>query len=95
MSDLYMMGRGATDDPAMGGGAVPRGTIPVLDWIGNHGFNVALGVNNVGNAFTPMGGADPLAMIAGIGMVYQGGSQNDCRLLLVSSRLHRRKWYMC
>lgn len=91
MSDLYMMGRGATEDPAMGGGAVPRGTIPVLDWIRNHGFDVALGVNNVGNAFTPIGGVDPLAMIAGIGMVYQGGSQNDCRLLLVSSRLHRRK----
>lgn len=91
MSDLYMMGRGATDDPGMGGGAVPRGTIPVLDWIRNHGFNVALGVNNVGNAFTPMGGADPLAMIAGIGMVYQGGCKNDCRILLVCSELHRRK----
>jgi hypothetical protein len=86
-----MMGRSASDPPATGGAAVPRGTIPVLDWIRNYSFDVALGVNNVGNAFTPIGGADPLAMIAGIGVVYQGGSPNDCRLLLVRFRVTPNK----
>lgn len=78
-----MMGRSISEGPATDGSAVPRGTLPVLDWIRNYGFDVALGVDNVGNAFTPMGCADPLGMISGVGVVYQGGSQADCKLLLV------------
>ncbi|RPB10876.1 Metallo-dependent hydrolase [Morchella conica CCBAS932] len=80
--DLYFMGRGPTDGPATGGGATERGTLPVIDWIRNYDFDVALGVGNVGNAFTPMGGVDPLGMAAWLGTVYQGGSQADCRVLL-------------
>lgn len=85
--DLYFMGRGPTDGPATGGGAIERGTLPVIDWIRNYDFDVALGVGNVGNAFTPMGGVDPLGMAAWLGTVYQGGSQADCRVLLVSPTL--------
>jgi cytosine/adenosine deaminase-related metal-dependent hydrolase len=37
-----------------------RGTLPVTELINEHGFNAAIAVNNVGNAFTPYGNCDPL-----------------------------------
>jgi cytosine/adenosine deaminase-related metal-dependent hydrolase len=37
-----------------------RGTLPVTELIDEHGFNAAIAVNNVGNAFTPFGNCDPL-----------------------------------
>ncbi|USP81567.1 hypothetical protein yc1106_08841 [Curvularia clavata] len=37
-----------------------RGTLPVTDLIKEYGFNAAIAINNVGNAFTPQGNCDPL-----------------------------------
>jgi hypothetical protein len=37
-----------------------RGTLPVTELIKEHGFNAAIAINNVGNAFTPYGNCDPL-----------------------------------
>ncbi len=84
-SDLYMMGRDVAGGPSKGGGTVPRGTLPVLDWIKNYDLSCALGINNIGNAFTPFGSADPLAMLPTVGVVYQGGTEDDCKTLLVSA----------
>lgn len=69
-----MIGRRVAEDPATGTAALPRGALLVLVWIKSYGSGVVLGANNVGDAFTPMRGADPLAMIAGVGVIYQGGS---------------------
>jgi cytosine/adenosine deaminase-related metal-dependent hydrolase len=37
-----------------------RGTLPITELIIEHGFNAAIAINNVGNAFTPYGNCDPL-----------------------------------
>ncbi|MCJ1293393.1 hypothetical protein MMC34_004947 [Xylographa carneopallida] len=59
----------------------PRGTLPVPWMIRSLGLRAALGVNNVGNAFTPWGSADPLGVAAlGVG-VYQVGSEEEMELL--------------
>jgi cytosine/adenosine deaminase-related metal-dependent hydrolase len=71
-SDLFMMGRGHHPKP--------RGTLPVLDFI-RHGLNACLGINNVGNAFTPFGTADPLHLASwGVG-IYQAGTEADAEAL--------------
>ncbi|KZF25260.1 cytosine deaminase protein-like protein [Xylona heveae TC161] len=85
-SDLFMMGRPEEEDD--GCGPRVRGTLPVPNMIKSHGFQGAIGVNNVGNAFTPQGNCDPLS-IASLGVgVYQTGTKNDTQLLYecVSSR---------
>jgi hypothetical protein len=74
-SDMYMMGR---DDPAS-----PRGTLRVTELVKEHGLDVAMSVNNVGNAFTPQGTLDPLNLCTFGVAVYQAGTPNDCHLLLV------------
>jgi hypothetical protein len=80
-SDLFMMGRPNEDD---GGGHRVRGTLQVLQMIKKYGLNAAMGINNVGNAFTPQGSCDPLSLASlGVG-VYQGGTKADAELLLVS-----------
>lgn len=59
----------------------PRGTLQVPDMIRRHGLDAVMGVNNVGNAFTPWGGSDPLSLACfGVG-VYQTGTQADAELL--------------
>ncbi|KAL2866729.1 putative zinc metallopeptidase [Aspergillus lucknowensis] len=76
-SDLYM-----ADIPS--GGAVksnPRGTLPVPEMVRKHGLDAVIAVNNVGNAFTPWGSADPLNLAClGVG-VYQAGTIGDAELL--------------
>ncbi|XP_014557662.1 hypothetical protein COCVIDRAFT_96575 [Bipolaris victoriae FI3] len=58
-----------------------RGTLPITELINEHGFNAAIAINNVGNAFTPYGNCDPLAIAAiGVG-VYQAGTKKDAELL--------------
>lgn len=74
-SDMYMMGR---NDPSR-----PRGTLQVPELV-NHGLDVAISVNNVGNAFTPQGSLDPLSLCTFGVAVYQAGTPRDCRVLLVS-----------
>lgn len=59
----------------------PRGTLRVPEMIRKHGLDAVIGVNNVGNAFTPWGSPDPLSLAClGVG-VYQAGTQDDARLL--------------
>lgn len=80
-SDLFMMGRPNED---VGGGQRPRGTLQVPQMIQKYGLNAAIGINNVGNAFTPQGSCDPLSLASlGVG-IYQAGTEEDADILLVS-----------
>ncbi|RDW88151.1 hypothetical protein BP6252_00183 [Coleophoma cylindrospora] len=84
-SDIFMMGR---PDKEAGGSERVRGTLQVVQMIGEYGLNAAMGINNVGNAFTPQGSCDPLALAClGVG-VYQAGTKAEAEILLqcVSTR---------
>lgn len=76
-SDLYMAA-----PPDQGGPHQrPRGTLRVPEMIRKYDLDAVIGVNNVGNAFTPWGSTDPLFLACfGVG-VYQAGAQDDARLL--------------
>ncbi|EXJ57461.1 hypothetical protein A1O7_07809 [Cladophialophora yegresii CBS 114405] len=90
-SDLFMMGRPAGAAGESTSADRPRGTLQVVDMIKKHGINACLCVNNVGNAFTPWGTGDPLALASlGVGL-YQAGTDEDANLLFecVSSRARR------
>ena len=85
-SDLFMMGRPGRDD---GGSHRPRGTLQVLTMIEEYNLNVAIGINNVGNAFTPQGSLDPLRLSSmGVGL-YQASTKREVQLLLVSETTHK------
>jgi len=87
-SDLFMMGR---PDDTVGCGQRVRGTLQIPQMIRKYGLDCAMGINNVGNAFTPQGNSDPLALASlGVG-IYQAGTQADAELLLecVSSRARK------
>lgn len=74
-SDLYMAA------PQQNPQGKPRGTLDVPEIIRKYDLDVVMGVNNVGNAFTPWGSADPLFLAClGVG-VYQAGTQTDAELL--------------
>lgn len=81
-SDLYMAAPAAA--PSAGNHAPhdkPRGTLRVPEMIRKYGLDAVVGVNNVGNAFTPWGSPDPLSLAClGVG-VYQAGTQADAELL--------------
>ncbi|KAF2642669.1 cytosine deaminase protein-like protein [Massarina eburnea CBS 473.64] len=65
-----------------------RGTLPVVDMIHRYGLDAAIGINNVGNAFTPHGNCDPLSIASmGVG-IYHAGAKKDAETLYeaVSSR---------
>ncbi|OJJ47577.1 hypothetical protein ASPZODRAFT_63385 [Penicilliopsis zonata CBS 506.65] len=85
-SDLYMA---APPTPKSGDNSImsrpqherPRGTLQVPQMIRDHGLDAVVGVNNVGNAFTPWGSVDPLSLACfGVG-VYQAGAKPDAELL--------------
>lgn len=79
-SDLFMMGRPtsrAADPPH----ARPRGTLQVPAMIRDLGLDACLGVNNVGNAFTPYGDGDPLQLACWGTGLYQAGTPADAALL--------------
>ena len=58
-----------------------RGTLPIPSMIKQHGLNAAIGINNIGNAFTPQGSCDPLSIASqGVG-VYQAGTKRDAEIL--------------
>lgn len=81
-SDLFMMGR---PDEGEGWKDRGRGTLQVPWMIKELGINAAVGVNNVGNAFTPQGSADPLTVASlGVGL-YQAGTEENASLLYVST----------
>ncbi|KAJ4989496.1 hypothetical protein SVAN01_05031 [Stagonosporopsis vannaccii] len=77
-SDLFMM---RTSENV-------RGTLPIIELIKRYGFNTAIAINNIGNAFTPQGNCDPLSIAQlGVGL-YQAPTNADVHLLYeaVSSR---------
>ena len=80
-SDLYMMGKPEKNE---GGGERPRGTLQIPDMIQKYSFNGAIGVNNVGNAFTPQGNCDPMSLASMAVGLYQAGTKEDTELLYVS-----------
>lgn len=80
-SDLFMMGRPAPDIAVGTPHSRPRGTLQVPSLIKDYGLSACLGVNNVGNAFTPYGAGDPLQLASwGVG-IYQAGTLDDARTL--------------
>ncbi|KAL8712725.1 MAG: hypothetical protein Q9225_006885 [Loekoesia sp. 1 TL-2023] len=80
-SDLFMMGKPSHDE---GGGERVRGTLQIPQMIQQYGFEGAIGVNNVGNAFTPQGSCDPLSLASmGVG-IYQAGTKRDAEILYES-----------
>ncbi|KAJ5038935.1 uncharacterized protein L3040_006610 [Drepanopeziza brunnea f. sp. 'multigermtubi'] len=80
-SDLFMMGRPGKEDVEQTTQRV-RGTLQVLDIIQRYAMNAAIGINNVGNAFTPHGSCDPLSLASfGVG-VYQASTKKELALML-------------
>ena len=58
-----------------------RGTLDVRTMVKEYGLNACIGVNNIGNAFTPHGSCDALMLaFCGIG-IYQAGTKQDAELL--------------
>jgi len=81
-SDLFMMGR---PNENSGSSQRERGTLQIPQMIQKYGLDAAIGINNVGNAFTPQGSCDPLSLASfGVG-VYQAGTKAEAELMLVSS----------
>lgn len=77
-SDLFMMGKPNEED---GGGQRVRGTLQIPHMIQKYGIKGAIGVNNVGNAFTPQGNCDPISIAStGVG-IYQAGTKADADVL--------------
>ncbi|KAI0381053.1 Metallo-dependent hydrolase [Hypomontagnella monticulosa] len=78
-SDMFMMGR---PTPSTNGTqARLRGTLNVPSLIKDFGLSACIGVNNVGNAFTPYGSGDPLQMASWAVGIYQAGSIGDASTL--------------
>lgn len=94
-SDLFMMGRPELEMKESGTEYMPhsrpRGTMQIPSMIKDFGLNGCLGVNNVGNAFTPYGNGDPLQLACWGTGIYQAGAVGDPELLYecVSDRAKR------
>lgn len=81
-SDIFMMGKPDKDEC---NAERVRGTLQVLEMIHKFHLDCAIGVNNVGNAFTPYGNCDPLSIASmGVG-IYQAGTKRDTHMLYVRS----------
>ncbi|GAP89816.2 putative zinc metallopeptidase protein [Rosellinia necatrix] len=78
-SDIFMMGR--PDSNATSSHHRPRGTIHVPSMIKDLGLSACVGVNNVGNAFTPFGTGDPLQLASWLVGIFQVGTATDAELL--------------
>ena len=80
-SDLFMM---RTESRA-------RGTLDIPRLIKDYSLNACIGINNIGNAFTPQGSCDPLTLACnGVG-VYQAGTLKDVELLYECVSTRARK----
>ncbi|KAF2149351.1 Metallo-dependent hydrolase [Myriangium duriaei CBS 260.36] len=78
-SDLYMMKTPSQQRPTTI--MESRTTLPIPQMIQKYGLNCAIGMNNIGNAFTPQGVCDPL-FLANLGVaIYHTGTVKDARLL--------------
>jgi len=82
-SDLFMMRISSTPNFQP-----QRGTLAIPDMIRKHGLQASIAVNNVCNAFTPQGSADPLSVASTCVGLYSAGTNSDTNLLYecVSSR---------
>ncbi|KAI1333831.1 amidohydrolase [Xylariaceae sp. FL0016] len=78
-SDMYMMGRPGNDSQASHNR--PRGTLQVPKLIKDLGLSACIGINNVGNAFTPYGTGDPLHLASWAVGLYHAGTARDALLL--------------
>jgi len=78
-SDLYMQGRPV--EGAQAPGQRPRATLQILSMIKDYKMNGAIGINNVGNAFTPWGSCDPLTVASLCVGIYQTGTPVDAEML--------------
>lgn len=74
-SDMYMMGRGMQPSP--------RCTLDPVRLGRDYGIRAAMAVNNVGNAFTPQGAPDPLALCPLGVALFQTGTKRGCATLVV------------
>lgn len=72
-SDLFMMRTGERPEV--------RGTLSVPDLIKEQSLNACIGVNNIGNAFTPHGSCDPLSLACQGVALYQAGTKQDTEIL--------------
>ena len=81
-SDLFMMGRPAGDGVASGERV--RGTLQIPEMVQKYRLEGSIGVNNVGNAFTPQGSCDPMGIASLAVGIYQAGTKKDAELLFVS-----------
>lgn len=92
-SDLYMMGRpkGIEREGPSHPHSRPRGTMQIPSMIKNWGLDGCMGVNNVGNAFTPSGDGDPLQLASWGVLLYHAGTGADAQILYecVSERARR------
>ncbi|KAI9934222.1 hypothetical protein AWENTII_008621 [Aspergillus wentii] len=81
-SDLYMASPpNRSEDENVPPHERSRGTLQIPHMIRKHDLDAVIGVNNVGNAFTPWGSPDPLSLAClGVG-IYQAGTQADAELL--------------
>ena len=87
-SDLFIQGKPSDKS---GGGERPRGTLQIPHMKQQYGLEGAIAINNVGNAFTPQGSCDPLALASwGVG-IYQAGTKAgvECLFDCVSSDAKR------
>lgn len=78
-SDIFMMGRPNAAD--ISSHHRPRGTMHVPSMVKELGLDACLGVNNVGNAFTPFGTGDPLQLASWAVGIYQAGTIENAELL--------------
>lgn len=68
-----------------------RGTLNVPEMIKSYGLNACIGVNNVGNAFTPQGSCDPLSLACSCTGIYSAGMKADAELLYECVSTRARK----
>ncbi|KAI0969098.1 hypothetical protein F4678DRAFT_180359 [Xylaria arbuscula] len=78
-SDIFMMGRPSAT--SVSSHNRPRGTMHVPSMIQELGLSACIGINNVGNAFTPFGTGDPLQLASWAVGIYQVGTVKDAELL--------------
>lgn len=58
-----------------------RGTLQIPTLIKDYNLQACLGVNNIGNGFTPHGSCDPLTLACHGVAIYQAGTEADAELL--------------
>lgn len=68
-----------------------RGTLDVPEMIKTYGLNACIGVNNVGNAFTPQGSCDPLSLACSCVGIHSAGMKADAELLYECVSTRARK----